>query len=241
MGRQSFRDLIRFKRGFILSRPKIDANTDYAAEGSQNVIFTGQGRPRPFKGLELVAGIGGVFGQPVGGIVGFAGAPPNIPSNCLNQPVQSWNGEGWLFENPLGAPLLIFASTQSVMNNAEIRVRFPERGVDSPGGDNGMLVGFGTEDIATVCGDSKNIYSFGTCEGCGVAARDVDSLPLNLAPWTNEEWRLTIENGTVKYYRQDGTLFATSPTDATDVPLFLYVRIVDNSGIQAVITSFRQL
>ncbi len=63
MARNRFSDTIRFFRGFILSRPKIDdpsfsdnrsAPADYATLGSRNVLFMGRAKPRPFKGLELV-------------------------------------------------------------------------------------------------------------------------------------------------------------------------------------------
>lgn len=76
MARRRFRDTIRFKLGFILSRPKIDANTDSATSGSQNVVFLGQGKARPFKGLQLVSGVGGIFGQPISG--GIAGLAPMV-------------------------------------------------------------------------------------------------------------------------------------------------------------------
>jgi hypothetical protein len=59
MARQKFRDVIRFVYGFILARPKLDRAKDYAATGSVNVVFTGQGKATPFKGLELVSGVGG--------------------------------------------------------------------------------------------------------------------------------------------------------------------------------------
>lgn len=69
MPRTPFIEEFRFSQGFILSRPKVDDASysrldqvgprDYAAEGSANVLFTGNGRPEAFKGLASVSGIGG--------------------------------------------------------------------------------------------------------------------------------------------------------------------------------------
>ena len=70
MARSKFTDVVRFVYGFILTRPKLDRAKDYAASGSVNVIFTGQGKARPFKGLELVSGIGGTQSGPVSDGVG---------------------------------------------------------------------------------------------------------------------------------------------------------------------------
>lgn len=66
--RKPFKDVIRYLRGFVLSRPKIDDNTNYAARGSRNVLFMGQAKPRPFKGMDLVGGTGGIYGTPAGAI-----------------------------------------------------------------------------------------------------------------------------------------------------------------------------
>lgn len=69
MARTPFIEVFRFSQGFILSRPLIDAANysrldqvgprDYAAAGSANCLFMGNGRPEVFKGLALVSGIGG--------------------------------------------------------------------------------------------------------------------------------------------------------------------------------------
>ena len=73
MSRQKFRDLINFYLGFILDRPVIDdQSVDYAAEGSSNVLFLGEGEPVPFKGLTLVSGVGGIY---YSGPNGFALGP----------------------------------------------------------------------------------------------------------------------------------------------------------------------
>jgi hypothetical protein len=61
MGRSKFTDVLRFDAGFVLERPTIDEPIDAAAEGSQNVLFAGQGEPKPFKGLESQAGVGGNY------------------------------------------------------------------------------------------------------------------------------------------------------------------------------------
>lgn len=70
MARQRFRDVIRYFRGYIIARPKIDdpsytdnrtQSADYATTGSYNVLFMGNAKPRPFKGLELVnSEVGGI-------------------------------------------------------------------------------------------------------------------------------------------------------------------------------------
>jgi len=57
--RTPFQELFRFTYGFYLSKPKIDDSMDYAAEGSANALFTGQGRPEVFKGVALVSGTAG--------------------------------------------------------------------------------------------------------------------------------------------------------------------------------------
>lgn len=68
MSRRKFRDILRFSRGYISSRSKIDdpnysdnrtIPSDYAAEGSANVLFTGQSHPEPFKGVTVASGTGG--------------------------------------------------------------------------------------------------------------------------------------------------------------------------------------
>lgn len=57
--RQPFETVFRFSLGFYLSRPEIDDGLDYAAEGSANVLFVGQGKPVAFQGLALVSGTAG--------------------------------------------------------------------------------------------------------------------------------------------------------------------------------------
>lgn len=69
MSRERFSDVIRFFRGFILSRPKIDDPShgggeeaaDYATDGSYNVLFHGQANPRPFKGFADQGLVGGIY------------------------------------------------------------------------------------------------------------------------------------------------------------------------------------
>ncbi len=85
MARRKFLDTIRYYRGFILSRPKIDdpsytdnrtQSADYAAAGSSNVLFMGKAKPRPFKGLELVSGAGSSVSMQVSdGIAGLGTKP----------------------------------------------------------------------------------------------------------------------------------------------------------------------
>jgi hypothetical protein len=72
MSRRKFKDIIRFAAGYLLERPTIDEPTDHAAEGSRNVVFTGQAEPEPFKGLSLEGGIGGIH---YSGPTGFTIAP----------------------------------------------------------------------------------------------------------------------------------------------------------------------
>ena len=79
MSRRQFKDLIRFFQGFISDRPELDAPIDYAAKGSVNALFIGQGEPVPFNGLAEQSGIGGIFGSPVsGGVGGFAVSPVGL-------------------------------------------------------------------------------------------------------------------------------------------------------------------
>ena len=63
MARVRFMDVIKYTAGFILARPKIEdrrrGGADYATEGSFNVLFVGQGKPVPFKGLALVSDVVG--------------------------------------------------------------------------------------------------------------------------------------------------------------------------------------
>ena len=75
MARRKFKDTIRFTDGYILERPTIDEPTDHAAEGSRNVLFTGQAEPEPFKGLVLVSGIGGIH---YSGLAGFTSVTPGF-------------------------------------------------------------------------------------------------------------------------------------------------------------------
>lgn len=75
MARQRFMDVLRYTAGFILGRPKIQdpkrgGRADYAAAGSFNVLFTGQSKPVPFKGLTIVSGTGGIQGAPVSDGIG---------------------------------------------------------------------------------------------------------------------------------------------------------------------------
>lgn len=61
MARKRFKDVLRFFAGFVLERPMIDEPIDCAADGSQNVLFVGQGEGVPFKGLTVQNGIGGKY------------------------------------------------------------------------------------------------------------------------------------------------------------------------------------
>lgn len=61
MARERFKDVIRFVAGFILERPTIDDPIDCASDGSQNILFIGQGEGVPFKGLTVQSGIGGIY------------------------------------------------------------------------------------------------------------------------------------------------------------------------------------
>ncbi len=61
MSRRKFKDALRFVDGFIIERPAIDEPIDSAAEGSSNVLFSGQGEPTPFRGMNEQAGIGGIY------------------------------------------------------------------------------------------------------------------------------------------------------------------------------------
>ncbi len=74
--RREFRDLIQWVGGFILARPKLGKQENYAAEGSSNVLFLGQSKPKPFKGLTEVSGVGATQSEQVSdGVAGFAPAP----------------------------------------------------------------------------------------------------------------------------------------------------------------------
>jgi len=72
MARRPFKETFRFKRGYVSTKPKLDQDNDLATTGSQNILFLGRARPRPFKGLTLVGGIGTINPLPTGdGIAGL--------------------------------------------------------------------------------------------------------------------------------------------------------------------------
>ncbi len=75
MSRKKFSDTLTYSRGYISGRPLLDeGSSDYATEGSHNILFTGEAALEPFKGLALVDGIGAISGGPPGGF----GLPPTF-------------------------------------------------------------------------------------------------------------------------------------------------------------------
>ncbi len=127
MTRKKFKDIIRYERGYISGRPEIDDSTyegenveDYATEGSQNVLFTGEAEPVPFKGLTLVDGIGVITGGgPIGGLTNIAPTVPPSTTPVPTSPVCFRVETNWpetdisMSESPLGTYSMTGVSSTS--------------------------------------------------------------------------------------------------------------------------------
>jgi hypothetical protein len=241
MSRQRFRDVIRFARGFILSRPKIDADTNYAADGSHNVIFMGQAKPRPFKGMESQGGIGGIYGTPAGAFTdktpGFAlddiewafticaGGNPSIADVA--------DGEALITNTNVAQSQDAFtASPFTVTTNATLRFRFT-RLPATTGGSAIVALRYTTisdcaliQDSATDRGfecylsNSGPIVAFGSRNPGEAWVEDFSESFTD----TDTVYEIRINSGVVTFWK-DSVLQATSTYEANGDPLGLFIRV----------------
>lgn len=263
MARQSFSDTIRFFRGFILSRPKIDdpsftdnrtVSADYAALGSSNVLFMGQAKPRPFKGLELTQLVGGVGGTPVGGTYysgpwALAPAPAGFTLTALGW-VDVCSG-GHFDEGPLVGGEVTFTNDSSpdtsqgsygsdtVTTNATLKFRFVS--------GNGVVgLRYGTPADCALIQDSatdRGIEVYATSGGTSV---NMGTRQTGLG-WTSDYtdasatsakvYEIRIVNSVVKFYI-NSALVATSANNVTGSPLVIWLRL-DSLGAKVAISLFR--
>ncbi len=236
MARRKFKDVIRFLGGFILERPETDT-ADYAAEGSHNVLFTGQAEPIPFKGLELVDGIGALGATPVGdGIGGLTSVPPppaltftSGPCSFLPDVNEQVGTEFHLLRTiASGVGLCGAVTDQSITMNGTVEFRIaafkntsvqlvyqnpPTCGHINTGSDSGWGI--------------LNTYHLGDFNlGLSYYRNVSGTVAQECAPGfflaNSTVFKISIDAGVVTFYR-NGTLMATSPATANGNPLYLKI------------------
>lgn len=252
MARQSFKDTIRFFKGFILSRPKIDANTDYAARGSSNILFTGQAKPRPFKGLQLAGGVGGIYGVPIGGgQAGFTNLRPGEDLSALtftticgtgDFAIGSYVNNEVTYTNVNAAQSEGGYSTVTVTTDATIEFRFPTLLASavvglrySPAQDCALiqdsLLDRGWEMFVSAA--AGGVVTFTARENSGVSAL---ASHLYAEAWDADTvYRITLRDSVARFY-SDGLLKATGPDNADGTPLALFVRVDGSAGNHGSVT-----
>jgi hypothetical protein len=235
MTRRKFKDVIRFIGGFILERPDIDT-ADYAAEGSRNVLFSGQAEPIPFKGLELVDGIGALGAIPVGGGVGgLTPIPPppaltfsSGPCTFLPDSITETDGEFHLTRTvAAGVGLCGAISDQSIGLNGTVQFRIAAYKETSVSlvytNTNCGHINSGTDSGWGI----RNTFHLGDHNAGLFYWRNVaGSVTQEAAPGSflfSTVFKIVVNNGVVTFWK-NGVLVATSPVAATGDPL--YVRII---------------
>jgi len=254
MGRNAFRDLVRFTQGYITEAPVIDDPTDedanYATSGSQNVLFLGEAKPVPFKGLSVVGGIGSINGLPVGDGIGGLGTKPvadfSLPAIvmannvCPCVPGYAMSGsELSVFYNGCGS-----ASDGSLDTTGEATAFITNNGILqfkilTP--DMIVALRYTVTDCATITsgldrGFEVQVGAVGTT--AIFSARPVSSIESHSTSWVPSDVFMIKLVGNVASFWKNGLLLFTSTLNSTGARLNIFTRVAPAFGKEIRITRF---